>query len=180
MSEELTDGTVSLRSLALEDAGAHLAGEDEELVRWLNGGPGTVETVRRHIEHAVRMWAEDGPVFSFGIRLVAGDALVGTIDVQLHQPYLGERQANLAYGLYPAGRGRGLATQAVLLAVEFLRRRGDVDEVVIRTEPGNPASAAVAKRAGFRFSHSTDDDQGRFDWYVLPVSGGIQNRAFES
>ncbi|MBA2348300.1 MAG: GNAT family N-acetyltransferase, partial [Solirubrobacterales bacterium] len=132
--------------------------------------PGTPETVRVHIERAVTMWAAGGPVFSFGIRLVADDSLVGTIDVQLRQPYLSERQANLAYGLYPVGRGKGLATRAVLLAVELLRRRGDVDEVVIRTEAGNPASAAVAKRAGFRFSHTADAEQGKFEWYVLGVA----------
>ncbi|MBA3488084.1 MAG: GNAT family N-acetyltransferase [Longispora sp.] len=101
-----------------------------------------------------------------------GDVLVGTIDVQLRQPYLGERQANVAYGLYPAWRGRGLATRAVLLAVEFARQRIDVDEVVIRAESQNPSSIAVAQRAGFQFSHISDDDQGRFDWYVLAVAGG--------
>jgi hypothetical protein len=32
------------------------------------------------------MWAAGGPIFNFGIRTAAADALVGTIDVQLHQP----------------------------------------------------------------------------------------------
>lgn len=38
---KLSDGIVTLSPLCLDDAEAHLAGEDELLVRWLNGGPGT-------------------------------------------------------------------------------------------------------------------------------------------
>ena len=35
--------TIELRPLTLADAAAHCAGEDEETVRWLTGGYGTVE-----------------------------------------------------------------------------------------------------------------------------------------
>ena len=49
LTPELSDGVVLLRPLSRSDACDHLAGEDEELVRWLNGGPGTVDTVARHI-----------------------------------------------------------------------------------------------------------------------------------
>jgi RimJ/RimL family protein N-acetyltransferase len=165
----LTHGTITLRPLGLEDVQAHYAAEDAELARWLNGGRGTLETVRAHIMRTMGWWEDGGPIFGFGVRLVADDTLVGTIDVQLHQPYLGERQANLAYGIYPAWRKQGLATRAVVVACEFLRRRVDVDEAVIRTEPDNPASAAVARRAGFVFSQHADDEHGRYDWYVLPL-----------
>jgi hypothetical protein len=44
----LTDGTATLRPLRPADAAAHLAGEDDELVKWLNGGAGTAATVRAH------------------------------------------------------------------------------------------------------------------------------------
>jgi RimJ/RimL family protein N-acetyltransferase len=73
----------------------------------------------------------------------------GTIDVDLALPDLQPREANLAYGLYPAFRGRGLATRAVLLTCRYLHDRGDVDRAVIRSDPRNRASAAVARRAGF-------------------------------
>ncbi len=146
MDDGLADGVIVLRPLGLEDADFHLAGEDEELVRWLNGGRGTVDSVRGYIARAMDSWAEGGPIFSFGIRIIDADQLVGTIDVQLRQPYLGERQANVAYGLYPLWRGRGFATRAVLLAVAFLERRYDMSEAVIRTDPDNEASAVVARR----------------------------------
>ena len=41
MAADLTDGMIFLRLLRLEDAADHLAGEDEEMARWLNGWRGT-------------------------------------------------------------------------------------------------------------------------------------------
>jgi hypothetical protein len=100
-SVEFTDDTITLRPLRPADAAAHLAGEDDELVEWLNGGVSTPTTVRAHIDRATAMWAADGPIFNFGIRTAATDTRVGTIDVQLGQPYAADNQANLAFGPYP-------------------------------------------------------------------------------
>ncbi|OLT08826.1 hypothetical protein BJF90_11820 [Pseudonocardia sp. CNS-004] len=140
-------GMVSLSPMRLEDAVAHLAGEDAELVRWLSGGPGTLPGVEAYIRRTIAQWAAGGPKLAFGIR--TGEGLAGTIDVDLALPGLQPGEANLAYGLYPAFRGRGIATRAVQLACRYLCDRGDVDRAVIRTHPDNVASAAVAERAGF-------------------------------
>ncbi|HZA16635.1 MAG TPA: GNAT family N-acetyltransferase [Pseudonocardiaceae bacterium] len=78
-----------------------------------------------------------------------------TIDVQLRQPYATQEQANLAFGLYPAWRGRGLATRAVLLAIRFLHERTNIEQALIRVDPANTASSAVARRAGFRLAETT-------------------------
>jgi RimJ/RimL family protein N-acetyltransferase len=59
----------------------------------------------------------------------------------------------------------------VALIVEFLRARPGVDEAVIRVDPENPRSAAVARRAGFTFTHRTVDEHGRHDWYAQPLKG---------
>lgn len=165
----VTDGVVALRPLSADDAPVHLAGEDHELIRWLNGGPGTQATVRAHVERARWMWAAGGPVFTSGIRLAAADVLVGTIDIQLQQPYATENQANLAFGLYPAWRGQGVATRAVLLAMCFLRERTDVDEALIRVDPRNRAAAAVARRAGFALIGRATEESADLDWYAKPV-----------
>lgn len=104
------------------DAAAHLAGEDEELVRWLSGGPGSQETVRVYLRRCVEQWTTGGPVHAFGIRVRADHTpqaphvLAGTVEVQFDRPYLGPGQVNISYGLYPTWRGRGLATRAVALA----------------------------------------------------------------
>lgn len=163
----ISDGVIVLRPLNTEDAADHLAGEDAELVRWLNGGPGTTETVRRYIEHVEQMWQDGGPVFTFAVRLLAGDTLVGTIDVQLHQDAYRPDQANLAYGLYPAWRGHGFATRAVRLALEFLRPAASVHSALIRADPGNVSSAAVAVRAGFKLVKPAAENGDGHDWYEL-------------
>ena len=164
---EISDGVIVLRALRVEDAEDHLAGEDAELVRWLNGGPGTTESVRRHIEHIQQMWDNGGPIFTFAIRLLPEDTLVGTIDVQLNQDAYRSEQANLAYGLYPHWRGKGYATRAVGLAVEFLRSNPTVHSALVRVEPANAPSAAVAIRAGFTLTTPAAETGDGHDWYEL-------------
>jgi RimJ/RimL family protein N-acetyltransferase len=174
---ELSDGVVLLRPLSWSDAQDHLAGEDEELVRWLNGGPGTVDTVASHIATAQDMWLAGGPTFSFAIRSALDDRLAGTIDVQLKSDHAPRGFANLAYGLYAPYRRRGWASRAVELAVRFLRRRDDTTDVLIRVEAANSASIAVANRAGFSVYAEPPDTPDAHIWYRRSLSeGGPQRR----
>ncbi|WP_439948325.1 GNAT family N-acetyltransferase [Streptomyces sp. BBFR109] len=163
---ELSDGIVTLSPLRLGDVEAHLAGEDELLVRWLNGGPGTYEGVAAYIRHCREQWDARGPLRVFGIRVGGDEVLVGTVDLRFAGGGLAPGQVNVAYGLYPSWRGRGLATRAVLLATAYAASKGGT-EAVIQVEPGNPASAAVTLRAGFAPGRQTRSEDGtRFDWYV--------------
>lgn len=166
---QLTDGVVVLRPLDLADVDEHLAGEDEDLVRWLNGGPGTRETVEAHVRACMAAWQADGPKLTFGIRAGVPERLVGTVDAHVEPPGLGSGQANIAYGLYPEARGRGLASRAVDLMCDFLATRSGVREAVIRADPANVASAAVARRTGFRVARRGAD--GGLDWYVRDLAG---------
>jgi hypothetical protein len=63
----LTDGIVLLRQLTREDAATHLAGEDDELIRWPNGGPGTLSGVQEHIQRCIDDWTRGGDTRTFGI-----------------------------------------------------------------------------------------------------------------
>ncbi|ALE07736.1 hypothetical protein AL755_10520 [Arthrobacter sp. ERGS1:01] len=164
-----SDGVATLRPLQAGDAADHLAGEDVELVKWLSGGIGTEETVRTYIEQSRQMWANNGPIFTFAIRSMPEDVLAGTIDVQLDQAAFRLDQANLAYGLYPAWRGRGLATRAVNLALEFLRSKAAIRTALIRVEPGNLPSAAVAVRAGFTLSARSMEADAGLDRYECEI-----------
>ncbi|WP_157245600.1 GNAT family N-acetyltransferase [Nonomuraea typhae] len=166
----LTDGVVTLTPLSMEDVDAHLAGEDEHLVRWLNGGPGTRATVEKHVRRCMEQWASGGSVHAFGVRAGARETLAGTMEVHFHQPYLAPGQVNLAYGLYPAWRGRGIATRAVTLACRHARSAGAA-EAVITVDPENLASANVARRSGFAYlkrAKAGDDDL--LDWYVRTLT----------
>ncbi|MEV6158599.1 GNAT family protein [Nonomuraea sp. NPDC052129] len=166
----LSDDMVTLSPLRLDDVDAHLAGEDDQLVRWLNGGRGTRATVEAHVRRCMEQWAAGGPVHAFGVRTEG--VLAGTIDVQFDQPYLAPGQVNLAYGLYPAWRGRGIATRAVGLAC-LHAAAAEATHAIIRVDPENTASAAVADRSGFTYVKRTRDaDDNRFDWYVRRLTVG--------
>jgi hypothetical protein len=49
MVADLTDGVIFLRPLHPEDALDHLAGEDDEMAKWLSGGRSTLATVQGYI-----------------------------------------------------------------------------------------------------------------------------------
>lgn len=163
-----TDGTITLRPLTHDDVVEVPAGADE-LADWLNDGSRGADTVHQHISRGTEQWAAGGPNFSFAIRTVADDVLVGTIDVQLDQHFLTVGQANLAYLLYPAWRGYGFATRAVLLAVGFLRLHTAIREAIILTPPENPDSAAVAHRAGFHPAGQGDDGHHVLNRHLLTI-----------
>ncbi|MET9916047.1 GNAT family N-acetyltransferase [Streptomyces sp. NPDC059605] len=162
----LSDGTIALSPLRPDDVEAHLAGEDELLVRWLNGGPGTREGVEAYFRHCREQWDTGGPLRAFGIRVGPGEVLAGTVDLRFAGEGLAPGQVNVAYGLYPSWRGRGLATRAVLLASHHAAAEGG-EEAVIQVDPENLASVAVARRAGFGPGEQPPGNGGtRFDRYV--------------
>ncbi|WP_037708778.1 GNAT family N-acetyltransferase [Streptomyces griseus] len=156
---EPSDGILTLSPLRPEDAEAHLAGEDERLVRYLNGGPGTREGVTAYFRHCREQWAVSGPLRAFGIRVGPGGTLAGTVDLRFGGAGLAPGRVNVAYGLYPSWRGRGLATRAVLLVCGYAAGEGG-REAVIQVAEENPASAAVARRAGFTPAGRTRDADG--------------------
>jgi RimJ/RimL family protein N-acetyltransferase len=72
----------------------------------------------------------------------------------------------ISYGLHPAWRGRGIATRAVLLAGAHAAAAGAV-QAVLRIEPRNTASIAVAQRVGYvPFRESEEGDGRQFTWYT--------------
>ncbi|MEU1350904.1 GNAT family N-acetyltransferase [Streptomyces sp. NPDC005776] len=173
----LSDGFIALSPLRLDDVEAHLTGEDELLARYLNGGPGTREGVETYFRRCRDQWATAGPLRAFGIRTgalgpvdgTADGSLAGTIDLRFEGEGLSPGQVNVAYGLYPPWRGRGLATRAVVLASRYAASEGG-QEAVIQVEPGNSASAAVARRAGFTPGERTlSEDGARLDRWTLRI-----------
>ncbi|QYX82525.1 GNAT family N-acetyltransferase [Streptomyces akebiae] len=171
---KLSDGTVTVSPLRPDDAEAHLAGEDDALVRWLSGGPSTPEGVEAYLRHCREQWETAGPLRAFGIRVGVDEELVGTIDLRVSVEGLAPGQVNVAYGLYPSGRGRGLATRAVLLVCGYAATMGG-KEAVIRVEPENTASAAVARRAGFTPGGRTRGSDGTWlDWYLRDLRGATR------
>lgn len=149
---QLSDGVISLVPFGLQHAKLHLAGEDDELVRWLNGGPGTKERVEAYARRCEQWWIDQGDADprAFAIMVDESGSQAGYIDLRFKADYITDGQVNISYGLYPQWRGRGLVTRAVHLICDYATQEG-ATQAVIRSAPGNPKSAAVAQRAGFRF-----------------------------
>ncbi|MCT9931894.1 GNAT family N-acetyltransferase [Planotetraspora sp. A-T 1434] len=65
----------------------------------------------------------------------------------------GEDEASIGYSVGAAHRGQGLAIRAVNVLAEFALTTLGLARVLLEIEPGNAASVAVARGAGF---HLTD------------------------
>jgi RimJ/RimL family protein N-acetyltransferase len=168
----LSDGVVALSPLRLDDVDAHLAGEDELLVRWLSGEPATRAGTEAYFRHCIEQWAARGPLRAFGIRTAARQTLAGYIDLRFDVAGLEPGQANISYVLYPGWRGQGLVTRAVRLICQYAAVEG-ATQGVIRVDPENSPSAAVARRSGFTYDKQLlDEDGNRTDWYLLSLPDG--------
>ena len=123
---------------------------DPSVARWT-----TVPSPYRR-EHAVGFvtsvvpdgWAS-GRVCTWALR--RDDVLIGMVSIgDIH-----ERQGEIGYWLAPEARGTGAMSEAVALAIAYgFGASPDglaLDRIVWRALVGNAASAAVARRAGFRW-----------------------------
>lgn len=157
---ELTDGVVLLSPIQLDEASVHLAGEDEEQVKWVSGGVGTLETAYAWIKRNLAAWESGGPIFNFGIRDAATRELLGMVEANQQAPGRAPGEVNISYGLYPQGRGRGLATRAVVLMTRFLEEKALGEKAIIAADERNSRSQQVAERAGFTPSRTVRNEKG--------------------
>jgi lipoprotein-anchoring transpeptidase ErfK/SrfK len=95
---------------------------------------------------------------------------VGVVGIQRRRPELEAGDVNLTYAVYAGRRGRGYATAAVRAAMVLALERGPVGRFVIRCDPANVDSAAVARRAGF-IEHGpvAEPDGAALLRFTLPV-----------
>lgn len=141
---------IELRALAAEDIEAHIAGEDDEVVRWLSGAPATEESTRRHFAALARNAAVGVGKRGFGVWL--DGRLAGYVDFDPeHDESSAAGDVNLAYSVHPWARRRSVATCAVRLVCEHLVAEGIGERAIIRVERENAGSVAVARRSGFDF-----------------------------
>lgn len=70
--------------------------------------------------------------------------------------------AMIGYWLLPAGRGRGLATAAVVAIGEWAHATLGLGVIVARCHPDNPASEAVVARVGYVYERT--DSTGHQLW----------------
>jgi RimJ/RimL family protein N-acetyltransferase len=142
----LSDGVVTLRVWRPDDAPAVLvACQDPLIARFVPiPQPYGEEEARAFIEKTQRNWAS-GDEQAFAIVDAVTDELLGSIS--RHGPF-GHR-ATFGYWLAPEARGRGVATRALRLIVDWTIATTDVIRFDLYTDVENDASGRVAERAGF-------------------------------
>ncbi|MEJ5914145.1 GNAT family N-acetyltransferase [Pseudokineococcus sp. 1T1Z-3] len=148
----LVTGDVVLRPWADEDATRVVeACTDPTTRRWLPSLPAPygVEEASAYVE-STRLAAAEGRAVGW----CAADARSGAALASLQVFGLeGSRPAEIGYWAHPDARGRGVVTTAVRAAARHALLPTDVGglglpAVLVRAEPANVASVAVARRAG--------------------------------
>lgn len=144
----LTDGTITLRPWRDDDVDEAVAGHDDEMALWFGWDAGDVthESHRR----AIARWREGyaaGKQASFVIEHEG--RVVGSVELTRE----GVAGASLRWTLYAGHRGRGFASRAVRVLVDWAlaeESRGGlgVQRVEARVDPDNVRSLRVATRAG--------------------------------
>ncbi|GAA3447255.1 GNAT family N-acetyltransferase [Planomonospora venezuelensis] len=144
----LSDGVVRLTPLGPSDAADYHALENlPEVVRHSvpPEGPSLGE-VDKSCREAGTLWLA-GSRAELAIRDAATGAFAGHIQLSNVVPPLDE--AMTGYSLLPEFRGRGFATRAVGLLVEWAFTHTSLARIVAGTSPDNTASHRVLERAGF-------------------------------
>src|SRR5579872_610928 len=141
----LSDGVVVLDSHTIEDAEAHHAGEDLEMVRRFDGvEKAPLEDIRGAMRRWIAMRAAGGPQFAYALRDLSG-VLMGGCEMQRRRA----DTAHMSYWLYPAFRGHGYASRGLaLLCAEAARIEG-IETIEADIAADNLASRGVALRNGF-------------------------------
>jgi RimJ/RimL family protein N-acetyltransferase len=150
-----TDGRVTIRLRRPEDVEAHVAGTDEEQIRWLwpqHRDDWLAMTPEQQLAHVRRVMDEKiainetGPKWDFGV--FVDDVLVGHVDCDLANPNVPHGEANVSYTIWPAHRGNGYASAAARQVIRFVTEHTGAREVHVIADARNEASLRVARAVG--------------------------------
>lgn len=165
-----SDGAVTIRPQRVDDLEADLAAKDDEQIDWL-WLPGQREswesmTPREQRAHALRGLQTNetafgtGPKWTFAVD-TANDDYVAYVDCDLANEHVPHGEANISYSCHPAYRGRGYVSQAVRLAMQFLRDHTGARQIHIVADAENGASLRVPRSVGALESERWINERGR-------------------
>lgn len=159
------DDLITLTEHTPADLDDHLAGEDEETARQFGWWPerSTRESVARAFAEWADSWRGDGPVHTFAVRDRATGALLGGCQLRKGP----DGGAEVSYWTGAPHRGRGWARRALRLLCAHAGAAG-IGPLEAHIARDNPASAAVARAAGFARRGVLPDEPG-VDRYVLEL-----------
>lgn len=143
----LTTPRLLLRRHVVSDAAELLVmAADPDTMRW-NPVPGATDTdsAERWCRDAAD-WS-DGTHVTFAIVDASGGRYAGTVSV--HSIDLEHADAEIGYRVAPWARGRGFAAEAVTAATAWVFDNIDLVRIELIHAVPNPASCAVATKAGY-------------------------------
>ncbi len=148
----LSDGVVLLRPWACSEASFIAEASGDAAIERYNSPPASVADAVALVERFERNWqsfAVSGKPSDVGFAIVdaASGEVAGMCGVD---EWSSTDVAQIGYWLVAAARGRGFATRAVMLMTGWLFGLGAA-RVFLTVVSENVASAAVARRAGFRY-----------------------------
>ncbi len=145
----IDDGVVRLRRHADSDIDAVVeATRDPEVTRWTRVPD---DNTSARVSEWLAGWRRkdaSGRELHLLIAAADDDRLLGAIGLNRLTE---DGECDIGYWLAAEARNRGAATRAVRLFCRWIFDDLPVERIVIRAEPANPASCAVAERAGFQF-----------------------------
>jgi RimJ/RimL family protein N-acetyltransferase len=153
--EELRGERVTLRryrwtdSATLKDAIAASIDELRVWMPWAQSAP-TEASVLAFLGPAVAQFGGDAAA-NYAITLRETGELVGGCGLM---PRIGAGALEIGYWVHSAFHRRGIASESARLLTDAALAIPDVERVEIHCDPGNIASAAVARRLGFRLDRT--------------------------
>jgi RimJ/RimL family protein N-acetyltransferase len=166
----LTDGVIILRQRTLADVDAQIVGQDAEIVKWLDWDAPTTENVTAMIEASMRAWQMNDGRCDFGVYSAATGELIGNSLANFADPLLGSGEVNLAYAVFTAARGNGVAKRVVNLLCDWIERRNPSLHPILKIDAGNVASKHVAKQCRFTPDGSIQTDNGELERWIRSAS----------
>lgn len=167
LPDQLIGPRMLLRAYRAGDAEAVFNGistHREDLLQWM-GWPSDHQSVADSVSYVTRMAARFAlrEVLVFGIWDRATHFYLG--GAGFHAPQWQVPRAELGYFLLPPARGRGMATEAVRLLIDFGFRHARLNRLWGDCDADNAASAAVMRRAGMTLEatmrHDARDHRGK-------------------
>ncbi|SEG89667.1 Protein N-acetyltransferase, RimJ/RimL family [Actinacidiphila yanglinensis] len=141
----LTDGAVTVRLRRASDMDAiAAASHDPQTRRWLEDGPMDTRAKLTGVARAEEAW-RSGRAAPLVVADAATDEPVGVVNLQ----FRAEDVAALAYSVFPAHRGRGIAARAVRLVTAWAFRDLALSRLLLEADEANSASLRVAEKSGF-------------------------------
>ena len=148
-----------LRCFSVDDAPALKAAVDENLAHlrpwmdWAATEPTPLAGVEERLARYARDFEEDAD-WVYAVLDAGGERLLGVVGVHL-RPGPGERE--IGYWLRAECEGMGYMTEAVAALTRAAFERHGARCVMIRCDPRNTRSIAVARRAGYVYERTQVD-----------------------